>query len=99
MVTNLDPSDGMDADFDKIKQSTRLVAALQHLPRIQLVISIPATTAVPAIAQATPLPEIDPAWLAQVGSGLVFIKLSPCNKCLTIRIDRLICSPYKGDGS
>ena len=89
----------MDAAFDKIGQSTRLVATLQHLPRFQLVISIPATTALQAITQATPLPDIDPAWLAQVGSGLAFIKLSPRNKCLTIRIDSLICSPYKGDGS
>lgn len=66
MVTNLGPSEGMDTDFDKIGQFTRLVAALQHLPRFQLVISTPATTALPAIAQATPLPEIDPAWLSQV---------------------------------
>ena len=77
MVTNLNPCDGTDAAFDKIGQSTRLVAALQHLPRFQLVISIPATTTLPAIARATPLPEIDPAWLAPVGSGSVFIKLSP----------------------
>jgi hypothetical protein len=61
MVTNLNPCEGMDAAFDKIGQSTRLVAALQHLPRFQLVISIPATTALRAIARATPLPEIDPA--------------------------------------
>jgi len=77
MVTNLNPCDGMDAAFDKIRQSTRLAAALQHLPRFQLVISIPATTALQAIAQVTPLPEIDPAWLAQAGAGLVLIKLSP----------------------
>ncbi len=58
---------GYYAALDKIGQSTSLVAALQHLPRFQLVISIPATTTLPAIAQTTPLPEIDPAWLAQVG--------------------------------
>ena len=62
MVTNFNPCDGMDATFDKIEQSTRLVAALPHLPRFQLVISIPATTALAAITQATPLPEIDPDW-------------------------------------
>jgi hypothetical protein len=55
MVTNLNPSDGMDAAFDKIEQSTRLVAALQHLPRFQLVINIPTTITLQAIAQATPL--------------------------------------------
>jgi len=66
MVTNLNPCDGMNAAFDKIGQCTRLVAALQHLPIFQLVISIPATTALQFIVRATPLLEIDPAWLAQV---------------------------------